>query len=63
MVPMDKKPSELVTYAKVTLTQFVALGTSTTRTNSHTIVEHNLFEDQNGEIELISSKSHRNIFR
>lgn len=38
-------------------------GTSTTKTDSYTVVEYNTFEEQNGEAELISVKSDHNVCR
>jgi poly(beta-D-mannuronate) lyase len=40
----------------------IRIGTSTTKSESNTIVYSNYFEDMNGEIEVISSKSHGNKF-
>lgn len=42
----------------------IRIGTgANSHVDAHTIVEHNVFEELDGEIEIISNKSNKNIYR
>jgi poly(beta-D-mannuronate) lyase len=41
----------------------IRIGDSSSQTDTYTVVERNLFFEQNGDMEVVSSKSNRNIFR